>query len=135
MKSKSFIIEELVPRSVYNLRGDSSWELIDERLIETIDIIKERFPKGRLTINNWKWNGPRQWSGLRTKDSAEYSPTSQHSLGKAIDAVFSEYSAEEIREDIIKNPEIYKHITGIEHSVSWLHIDVRNYDGIKRFGK
>ena len=126
MISKRFKIQELVPESIYKKRGEKAWELLNPLLLETIDTIKERFPDGSMTINNWLWNGNREWSGLRTPDSPWYSMTSQHSFGNAIDAVFSKYTAEEIRQDIIDNPDIYPHVKGIETDISWLHIDVRN---------
>ena len=78
-----------------------------------------------MTINNYMWGGDRGWSGLRTKDSSYYSPTSQHSLGKAIDCIFSAYDVEEVRQYILNNPDEFPHIGGIELNVSWLHLDVR----------
>lgn len=133
MKSKYFSIQELVPKAIYAARGEKAWELIDERLIKTLDFIKERFPLGTITVNNWKWGGDREWSGLRTPVSPYYSETSQHAYGRAIDAVFSRYTAEQIRKDILKNPSLYPHIKGVELDVSWLHIDTRNVDAVLSF--
>lgn len=133
MISKHFKIYELVDKETYKIRGERAWELISPLLIESIDKIKERFPKGTMTINNWYWKGNRSWSGIRTKESSYYSAYSQHTFGNAIDAVFSEYSAEEVRKDIINNPDIYPHIKGIETDISWLHIDVRNRETVSIF--
>ena len=133
MISKYFKVQELVPEHIYLARGEKAWELIDDRVISTIDTLKERFPKGTMTINNWLWGGDREWSGLRTSDSPYYSWTSQHSFGRAIDAVFSAYEVEEVRQDIIDNPEVYPYIKGLELEVSWLHIDTRNCDKLKVF--
>ena len=130
MASKHFYISELVPINLFNyVHHDVLWRMIDDKLIETIDYLKEKFPEGTMTINNYFWNGERGHSGLRTKDSKYYSPTSQHSLGKAIDAVFSKYTTDEVRDYIISNPSEFPHIGGIEMNVSWLHIDVRPRDG------
>jgi len=127
MVSKSFKIEELVPPTVFNARGFKSWELIDDKLIITMDAIKARFPLGTMTINNWVWGGDRRWSGLRTPDAAEYySQTSQHSFGRALDAVFSAYDVEEVRQYILANPEEFPHVKGVELGTGWLHVDVRN---------
>ena len=41
MESKYFEIQELVDEDVYNLLGDEAFKLIDDRLIETIDSIRE----------------------------------------------------------------------------------------------
>jgi len=126
MKSTKFKIYELVPVKLYNMvHEDVLWQMFDPRLLETVDTIKEKFSKGTMVINSYKWGGSRGWSGLRTKDSSYYSPTSQHSLGKAIDAVFSMYDVNEIRQYILDNPEEFPHIGGIELNVDWLHIDVR----------
>lgn len=129
MRSKHFKIQELVPKVIFDAKGEKAWQLIDSRLVEMVDLIKERFPKGTMTINNWLWDGNREWSGLRVAGSPYYSWTSQHSFGRAIDAVFSHYSIDEVREDILNNPDIYKYIKGVELGVSWLHIDVRNVEG------
>ena len=127
MKSKKFKIHELVPLRLHNtVHPDVLWRMIDPRLIETIDTIKETFPEGSMTINNYMWGGNRGWSGLRTKDSDYYSPTSQHTLGKAIDAIFSKYDVEDIRQFILNNPDKFPHVGGIELGVSWLHVDVRD---------
>ncbi len=88
-----------------------------------------------MTINNYHWNGDRQWSGLRTHASMYYSETSQHSFGRAIDAVFSDYTAEEVRLYIRNNLGFFPYIKGIEDDVKWLHIDVRNEDSLVTFKK
>ncbi len=133
MKSKHFRIEELVPKHIFAAKGDKAWQTIDSRVIETIDLIKDRFPNGTMIINNWFWGGEREWSGLRTSDSPYFSWTSQHTFGRAIDSVFSHYNIQDIRQDIIDNPEIYIHVKGIELDVDWLHIDVRNNDTLLQF--
>lgn len=133
MKSSKFRIEELVSKTVFDKRGEKAWELINPLLIETIDTIKSRFPEGSMSINTWLWNGNRNESGLRTADSSYYSPTSQHSLGNAVDSIFSKYTAEEVRQDIINNPDIYPHVKGIELEISWLHVDVRNRETVAMF--
>ena len=133
MISKYFKIHELVPPALYKKRGEKAWLLIDSRLIEMIDKIKEKFPKGSMSINDYHWRGKRLWSGIRTSDSPYYSNSSLHSYGKAIDAVFSEYNVEEIRQYIIDNPDEFPYIKGIETNISWLHIDVRNSEEVMLF--
>lgn len=126
MRSKKFKIQELVPLAIYNeLHEDVLWDMLDNGLLETIDTLKEVFSKGSMTINNWLWSGDRGFSGLRNKSSKWYSPTSQHSLGKAIDCVFSDYTAKEVRDFILINPEMFPHVGALEMGVSWLHVDVR----------
>jgi len=125
-KSKHFAIEELVPEHIFKKYGPSKcWEFIDPELMKMADIIKERFPDGTMSINTYKWGGNRNFSGLRTSDSKYYSIGSMHSFGRAIDCIFSKYTADEVREDIINNPEIYYAIKGLEKNISWVHFDTR----------
>jgi len=133
MKSKYFKIYELVPEHIYNKFGENAWRFIDEKLIITIDALKENFPNGTITINNWKWGGDRNWSGLRTPESPYYSQTSIHSLGKAVDMIFSDYSSDEVRTYIKNNLDVFYLIRGIEENISWVHIDFRNEDSIQFF--
>lgn len=133
MKSKYFKVHELVPKKMYEKYGEKAWRYVDVRLIEMIDKLKEHFNLGTMTINNYFWNGDREWSGIRTPDSPNYSYGSQHSFANAFDIVFSHYSAEEVRNYIIDNPHEFQYIKGMELEVSWLHIDVRNEDEIVLF--
>jgi len=135
MKSKYFKIHELVPKKMFEKYGEKAWRYVDVRLIESIDTLKEHFNLGTMTINNYFWGGSREWSGIRTPESKYYSYGSQHSYANAIDAVFSHYSAEEVRNYIIDNKDLFPYIKGIELGVSWLHIDVRNEDKIILFNK
>ena len=127
IKCKHFEIHELVPPKVYNDRGEKAWQLIDPKLIAIIDALREEF--GAATINNYKWNGARMWSGLRTKDSPYYSKYSQHTFGRAADILFKDHTADEVRKAITSNPDKWLAICPsqtYEDKVSWLHIDVRN---------
>ena len=130
---KYFTVEELVPPQVFKDRGQKAWELIDSRLLATLDRLRDRY--GPMTINDYKWGGEREWSGLRTPDSPYYSRYSQHSFGRAADILFKHHSAEKIRGDLLdKFPELEYHlITAIEMDVSWVHIDVRNTRRIMQF--
>ena len=133
-KSKHFSIEELVPKSIYIKYGGSKcWEFLDPQLIKMIDVIKDRFPNGTCSINTWKWNGNRNWSGIRIPNTPYYSEGSMHSWGKAVDMVFSKYTADEVREDILSNANIYPFIKGLELGISWVHIDTRTRDDLLAF--
>ena len=134
MKSSKFKIHELVPIRLYNtVHEDVLWQMLDDRLLETIDKIKELLPKGTMVINSYHWGGDRGWSGLRTTDSKWYKEGSMHSVGKAVDFVCSEYSADEVRVIIMENLDILTHIKGLELDVSWVHIDVRDSDELITF--
>jgi len=125
IKSKYYKVHEFVPKSFYEEYGEKAWRFVPIAMIETADTLKERFPLGTITINNYFWGGNREWSGIRTPSSPYYSETSMHSFG-AIDSVYSHYTAEEVRNDIICNPHLYPHVKGLELGVSWVHTDFRN---------
>ncbi len=130
-KCKYFNIEELVPPHVYEERGNKAWELLDERLLITIDELRDAL--GSVVINNYRWGGSRKWSGLRTVESDFYRPFSQHSFGRAVDMVFSKVTAEEARQHIFANKERYPYVFAVELGVSWLHFDCRNTNRIFTF--
>ena len=133
MKSKHFKIHELVPEHIFKKYGEKAWKFINKDLIITIDLLKEHFNLGTMTINNYYWGGKRHWSGLRTPQSPDYSETSQHSLGNATDSIFSHYTAAEVRNYIINNPHEFEYIKGLELGVSWLHVDTRNEEHLVTF--
>lgn len=133
-KCEYFKIHELVPPKVYEQRGEKAWELMDDRILRTADLLREEF--GAAIINNYKHGGDREWSGLRTSDSPWFSPYSQHSFGRAIDIIFKDVGADEVRQYILDNPKYFllRYINAIELGTSWLHLDCRNTDRIKTFG-
>lgn len=124
-----FSIQELVDRTTYTARGNKAWQLIDDRLITVIDLLRDEL--GKITINNWQWGGDRQYSGLRTKDSPHHRDYSQHSFGRAVDMIFAEYTAQEVRDWLKANANYVcskcdiKGFT-VEEGVDWVHLDLRN---------
>ena len=133
MISNSFKIHELVPKHIYEAYGEKAWRFISPQLILSIDMLKTRFPKGTMTINNYMWDGLREWSGLRTPTSPYYSETSMHSFGKAVDCIFSHYMVGEVRDYIIDNPTLFPHVIGLEMNVGWVHLDCRNEEVLRKF--
>lgn len=121
----NLFLDEYIPRSLYEkykafpaiLTG-----LLDKRLILADQALRDHF--GPVTINNWWMEGPRQYSGLRTTESPDFSPTSQHTFGRASDKLFSLATAEEVREWIRKNWQSLS-IFCIEENVNWVHSDCR----------
>jgi len=135
IKSKHFKIHELIPPKAFQKFGEKGWILIDPTLIELLDAMRNEF--GRATINNYMFGGDRQWSGLRTTDSPDYTPYSQHSFGRAADIIFNDIKADDVRKSMISNPEKWLKISPsitLEDDVSWLHVDIRNnHFGINLF--
>ncbi len=135
---KHFKVQELVSESVYNVRGERSIQLIDNRITTFLDELREAL-QASITCNDWLWGGKYSWRGLRTSDSEDFSQYSQHTFGRAIDFKVKGMSAEEVRQWIIKNRNLWwvKPISFIEGEVSWVHVDVRNLgsDDIWLWGK
>lgn len=128
---KYFIIQEYVPRWVFEKWGDKAWMFIDERQLIADDRLREEF--GRVVINNWHTGGNREWSGLRTSDSPYYSQFSQHTFGRASDKLFLDNNVDGVRNEIIANPDKYPFISAVEMNTTWLHTDCRNVEPIKQF--
>lgn len=130
---KYFAIHELVPQQVFEEKNELAWELLDERLLITLDALRERF--GPITVNNYFWGGDREWSGLRTPESPYYNPYSQHTFGRAADCLFKDIEPEKVRQFILARPfdPNYQFVNGVELNVSWLHFDVRNCERIKTY--
>lgn len=140
MKSKYFKIQELVSKAVYEKYGEKSWEFIDERLIKTLDLLREHFNKP-ITVNNWLFGGNLHQRGLRAnkdeivKNKSDYY-ISQHCLGKAADLNVKGMTAQEVYEDILKNKgkfSLIARIENIKNTPTWVHIDVANVNEFKIF--
>lgn len=128
--AKYFDIREYVPETVFEARGQKAWQLIDYRLIVNMDALRHQLGVP-VTINNWHTGGSRSQSGLRIVGQPYYKPYSQHSFGRAADAV-CEVSASTIREMLRSKEIMLPHACVIEEfnskgeEISWLHMDVRN---------
>lgn len=133
MRSKYFTIEEFVSPEVYKKYGSRAWQFIDDRLIETMDTIREYFGKP-VVINDWLWGGDLKQRGLRAnKDPLVANKKdyyiSQHCLGKAVDFHVKYYTIEYVYNEIKAHPEVFKHIRrieSIEDAKTWVHIDLAN---------
>jgi len=126
MKSKYFEIHELMPKKLFEeVKEEVLWRMVPEQLIDNIDRLKEMFNEGSMTINDYYWDGQREWSGLRTKDSKLYSEGSMHSVMGATDSVWSDYSVDEIRMYIMNHQDKFPGIRRIEGEVNWLHQDIK----------
>lgn len=121
--------DEYIPRELYLKYLHKPHLLIgmlDKRLVKADQLLRDKF--GLVTINNWIHGGDRQWSGIRTPESPDYSFLSQHSWGRASDKIFRDATSEEVRDYIAKNWQTLG-ITCIEANVDWVHSDVRWWTG------
>lgn len=130
-KPKHFSVKEFVPEYIYIARGEKSLELIDGRVLETCDALRGRY--GPIVINDWSWGGSNQWRGLRIDGCPIGTIYSQHRFGRAADCNFKNIDAESVRQDILKNPDLFPHINSLELATVHLHFDVRNCRRIKTY--
>lgn len=130
---KHFRAQELVTPECYQKFGVGAYKLFDQRALNSLAMIRKVF--GRTTVNNWHYGGNRTESGLRVSGMKHYRKYSQHSFGRAFDCLMSNVSTEEVIKYITANPKKFPYIKGIEVGVSWLHIDCRNSDKIRFFGR
>lgn len=123
-KPKHFDIKELIPRHVWEDRGESALELLDPRAVQTLDQLRDQF--GKITVNDWSWGGNNQWRGLRTIQCPIGAKYSQHHYGRGFDCTFHETTTETVRQFILANPDRFPFITFVELDTPHLHFDVRN---------
>lgn len=130
-----FEIYELIPREVFRLEDmrnkdkhmQPGWSYLDERLLITIDAIREIIGKP-LICNTWFQDGNRENCGYRTSGCTIGALKSQHKLGRAVDLICPYMSAEEMRQKIKKDEDKLPFPIRIEDGVSWLHVDVKEMD-------
>jgi len=128
-KPSYFQIYELVPAETFaSVPKHILWNLFDNRILITADWLRKRY--GKAIANTWYWKGEHQYRGWRPgncKIGAEYS---QHKFGRALDLVFTEISAYDIRQNIFADPfhPDFEFITCLETNIDWLHFDCRNWN-------
>lgn len=141
MKSKYFLLQELIPESTYNTQKDKAWDLLSPELIELIDGIKELFPDYKLVINTWHdkelviTKGIFRFRGYRYSGLVIGNLRGGHYKGKAID--FDAYDKKGrkidsgiIRKIILLNKGKLKHLRGLEVA-EWVHVDCLLRNGQK----
>lgn len=132
-----FDIQELVCKHVYTKFGQVAWSFFDERILETLLVIREKLGKP-IYVNNWQVGGNLTQRGLRCnvcllvaeKTALEKVYMSTHIQGNGIDFDVQGMSAAEVRGWIIKNQILLPYPVRLEDNVSWVHLDMRT-DGEK----
>lgn len=127
MISKHFDLREFVDPTTYAARGERSIELIDERIIEVAELLREMTGKP-VIINNWHIGGQYHESGLRQMNTKTGARWSQHKYGRAIDCKVQGMKPEDVRNLIRVNWPAFKlaGLTTIEKDTpTWVHLDCR----------
>jgi len=136
---KYFGIKELTPPEMGSIiqRNGVEWAfatLFDPHLLITLDYLRGQF--GVMICNDWVLGGRNTYRGFRPDGCGVGAVYSQHRFGRAADLITTTSSPDEIRGEILNNPDSarYKYIGGLELGTSWLHIDTRQRrDGIVTF--
>jgi len=125
-KCKHFEIYELVDPVTFDKWGEQAWMFFRPEALLSLDKIREFYNKP-VTINNWKWGGSFRYRGLRPNYVTTGAVWGQHRFGNAFDLDVKGLSAEQVRQDIIKNKDtVFTEITCLEANVNWVHFDCRN---------
>ena len=140
---KYFGIKELVCPHVYELHGESAWQFLDKKLLETLDWLRDNLGKP-IIVNNWAQGGQYSQRGLRCtrcilvieKVDLRKVYLSAHIQGKAVDFHVVGMTAEEVRQWIIDHADELPYPVRLERDVSWVHCDTRcnSYEKVERFG-
>lgn len=127
-----FDLKELVCKDVYDFYKDTAWQFFDSRLLITIDRMREKLGKP-MFVNNWDSGGEFDERGFRClrcsivkqaiADNKMY--VSPHMTGQAIDFDVQGLLAEEVRQYIIKNGNLWPYPLRLEAGVNWVHMDTR----------
>jgi len=122
--SKHFSIKELIDPETYGQIGDRSEGIIDPRLIETIEAIREKF--GRTTINTWEFGGRFEYSGYRPCSYKKGAKYSSHRFGNTADLKFPDVAPIVVQQHIIANPDDFPYVIRMEDAEvtkTWLHVE------------
>lgn len=128
-----FGIKELVCRHVYEAWGENAWQFLDDRLLDTLLVLREKIDKP-IVVNNWAKGCSYSQRGLRCnvcqlvreKTDLQKVYVTAHLQGKAVDFNVTGMTAEEVRRWIVKNQILLPHPIRLESDVTWVHLDVRN---------
>ena len=129
--SERFDIVEYVSKATYVEHGERSVRFISTALIEAdtqlvIDLEKHFNRPISCTINNWKWGGPREYSGLRTPGTPYYKKWSMHSMGAASDKQFKFKDGDK---EVLKTREVYGFIR--QNEERYYRLGIRRMESIK----
>ena len=127
-----FIIQELVDERTYNKHKENAWQFFSTDLLTCLLIIRKNLGR-KITVNNWFWGGRFSQRGLRTNLSYLINKSklylSAHLMGKAVDFDVEGMTAEEVRNLIEDNADLFPCKIRLEHfkngkPINWVHLDI-----------
>lgn len=128
-RSKYFLIQELVPPSIYKAWGERSWWFIDHDLVVVLDFMREYYGVP-VTVNNWHIGGKYTERGFRTPTTKTGGKLSQHRFGRGADVAVKGLTPKQVYMDILKNEKMFLSVgltamEDISDTPTWVHIDTR----------
>ena len=129
----NFDIREFVPKQIWERYGEKSVWFIRPQIINIAQFIRERYDKP-VRLNSWHYakDGVPVFNerGFRLPDTETGSKYSQHKQGNAGDLDVRGMTADEVREDILANKQVFMDL-GLttlesgEYAPTWVHFDCR----------
>jgi hypothetical protein len=131
---RNFILQEFVCPHIFNKYGKQAWSFIDDRLLQTMDLLRDKIGKP-IYINNWDSGGKYDERGYRCIQcsivlqavNACILYASAHTRAQACDFEVKGMSAIKAREWLIGNPSILPYPIRLEKNApTWNHLDICN---------
>ena len=127
----SFIIQEFVPRKIWEVWKQNSIWFINPNMILFAQWLKDQ-TDSTVTINDWAFGGSYNFSGLRPFDCKTGAKMSQHRFGNAIDIKVKGWDSEDLRNLIRDHWKILYNKFGVttleRNTPTWVHVDFRFTD-------
>lgn len=125
----NFYLDELVPKSILDARGERAIQLLDMRIIQAAQFIREQLGE-TIYVNNWFNGGNLDECGLRTFNTKTGAVWSQHKFGRALDlhssaGVKRMYEVVKDNEKTLIADQLLTTVEDISFTPTWLHIDCR----------
>jgi hypothetical protein len=135
MITDHFKLAEMTCPHVYVKFGNIAWSFFDIRLLITLESIRLKINKP-IFVNNWQTHGEFDERGFRCIECSLVQKAiaekrlyvSPHMTGQGVDFDIPGLVAEEVREYIIKNKNLWPYSIRLEKDVNWVHLDVRGGD-------
>jgi hypothetical protein len=128
-----FSLDEMVCPHVYEKFGKIAWSFFDMRLLITLEAIRMRINKP-IYVNDWQIHGDFDERGFRCIECSLVQKAiaekrlyvSPHMTGQGVDFDVQGLVAEEVRQYLIKNKNLWPYPIRLEDTVNWVHCDTRN---------
>jgi hypothetical protein len=132
--SPHFCSEEFLPKDMHDdlisTGRDPRW-LINKKVVNFCEWLHDKYIDKDIIINNWKWGGNFNESGLRSINTTTGAKYSQHKFKDAVDIKIKGITPSEIRTLIMDNFDYLNQTFGlstiekIEDTPTWIHCDFR----------